>query len=184
MHVLFSSPQPNYNSFVVDTHIDGANNFLKNAEEGCQLHPLDRTLISSSASMEPYIQCKGPNSLSKSSCTTDQPHAPHFPAARRREPSVVTWPLNSSAGVPLVEKSVLHPTSFQNLLPCDMTMLVSPLLARYLPSHLHTRASLPTSSRRLISPVSRVYSSRLSDKRISCPLSLALHTSRCATAAT
>ena len=55
---------------------------------------------SNSASIEQYIPHKGPNSSSRSNCTTDQPHAPHFPAVPRREPSVATWPLNPSAGAP------------------------------------------------------------------------------------
>ena len=32
--------------------------------------------------------------------TSDQPHAPHFPALPTREPSVTTWSLNPSAGMP------------------------------------------------------------------------------------
>ena len=55
---------------------------------------------SNSASIEPYIPCKRPISSSWSSCTTAQPHAPHLPAFHDKEPSVATWPLKPSAGMP------------------------------------------------------------------------------------
>ena len=54
---------------------------------------------SSSASIEPYLPCKAPNSSSKSNCTTDQPHARHtfqlYPDESRQLQRGLCWPSTS-----------------------------------------------------------------------------------------
>ena len=79
-------------------------------------------------------------------------------------------------------RKVFPAPSFQKQLPCDMTMLVSPLLlcsaSQQSQSWLKPDTFLqlfifvlllPTSSSSMISPVSRASSLHLAGKRISCP---------------
>ena len=63
--------------------------FLRRHKEGRLLRSLC-AVPQSSASSVPYIPCIGPISSSRSSCTTDHPHARHLPRTPNREPSVVT----------------------------------------------------------------------------------------------
>ena len=88
--------------------------------------------------------------------------------------------------------SCTQPPSRTNFL-ANVSMFVSPLFlcssfaaepelarAKDLPSILHTRALLPSSSSRLFWPAAPASFPHLSGRHISCPLLLALQTARCA----
>ena len=70
-------------------HLDGAINFLKKADEGPQLRPLDGALdlkFCIQRAIHPVQRSQ--LFTTKSNCTTDQSHALHFRVMPRRERSV------------------------------------------------------------------------------------------------
>ena len=85
-----------FSNYALVVHMDlcGSTYFPEEAQESCQLRPLDGAQNLVFCLHWAIHPVQGPQFF-----VTTQPHAPHLPALPSKEPSVATWPLKPSAGM-------------------------------------------------------------------------------------